>query len=67
MVISPDTPGSKKIKDVNAMRSFGQVLSQIFKPSSHRSFQQEWEFQRSQAMSPSHRDEIDAIFSRHEG
>ena len=49
------------------MRSFGQVLSQIFRPDSQRSFQQEWEFQRSQAMSPSHRDEIDAIFRRHEG
>jgi hypothetical protein len=49
------------------MQSFGRVLSQIFNPSPTRSFQQEWDFQRSQAMSPSHRDEIDAIFRRHEG
>ena len=58
---------TKQLRDVNVMRSFGQVLSQIFKPSSHRTFEQEWDFQRSQAMSPSHRDEIDAIFRRHEG
>jgi hypothetical protein len=49
------------------MQSFGKVLSQIFQPNPTRSFQREWEFQRSQAMSPSHRDEIDAIFRRHEG
>lgn len=49
------------------MQSFGKVLSQIFNPNSTRSFQQEWEYQRSLAMSPSHRDEIDAIFRRHEG
>jgi hypothetical protein len=49
------------------MQGLGKVLSQIFNHNSTRSFQQEWEYQRSQAMSPSHRDEIDAIFRRHEG
>lgn len=49
------------------MQSFGKVLSQIFQPNPNRSFEREWEFQRSQAMSPSHRDEIDAIFRRHQG
>lgn len=49
------------------MQSFGKVLSQIFKPNFNRSFQQEWDYQRSLAMSQSHRDEIDAIFRRHEG
>ena len=48
------------------MQRFGRVLNQIFNSHSDRSFQQEWSFQRSQAMSPSHRDEIDAIFRRHQ-
>lgn len=49
------------------MRKLGQVLSNIFGGNRSRSFQQEWDYQRSLAMSPSHRDEIDAIFSRHQG
>ncbi len=48
------------------MQSFGRVLSNIFGGSRSRNFQQEWDYQRSMAMSPSHRDEIDAIFRRHE-
>jgi len=30
-----------------------------------RSVREEWDFQRSRAMSPSHQAEIDAIFSRY--
>lgn len=49
------------------MQSFGRVLSQIFGANKVRTFNQEWDYQRSIAMSPSHRDEIDAIFRRHQG
>jgi hypothetical protein len=52
--------------DVMNMQSFGQVLSNIFSSNRARSFQQEWDYQRSLATTPSHRDEIDAIFRRHE-
>jgi hypothetical protein len=31
----------------------------------NRSIREEWDFQRSHAMSPSHQAEIDAIFSRY--
>jgi hypothetical protein len=53
--------------DVMDMQSFGRVLSNIFGGNRSRNFQQEWDYQRSMAMSPSHRDEIDAIFRRHQG
>ena len=49
------------------MQGLGQVLSNIFGGTRARNFQQEWDYQRSMAMSPSHRDEIDAIFRRHQG
>lgn len=49
------------------MQSLGRVLSNLFNTNRERSFQQEWDYLRSMATSPSHRDEIDAIFRRHEG
>ena len=49
------------------MQSFGRVLSNLFNASRERNFEQEWDYLRATAMSPSHRDEIDAIFRRHEG
>jgi hypothetical protein len=49
------------------MQSFGRVLSNIFSTNRPRNFHQEWDYQRTMAMSPSHRDEIDAIFRRHLG
>lgn len=58
---------SNKEVDVMTMQSFGRVLSNLFNTSRERSFQQEWDYLRATAMSPSHRDEIDAIFRRHEG
>ncbi len=35
------------------------------KPSKPASIRRTWDRERSRAMSPSHRDEIDAIFSRY--
>jgi hypothetical protein len=41
------------------------ILNRFRAKSRYRSLREEWDFQRSRAMSPSHRDEIDAIFSRY--
>jgi len=49
------------------MHNFGKVLRSFFSTKRASSFQQEWDYQRSMATTPSHRDEIDAIFRRHQG
>lgn len=44
------------------MRAF---LNRFLTSNRERSIRDEWDFQRSRAMSPSHQAEIDAIFSRY--
>lgn len=44
------------------MRSF---LNRLRSNARQRTIRAEWDFQRANAMSPSHRAEIDAMFSRH--
>jgi hypothetical protein len=41
------------------------LLDRLRASARNRSIREEWDFQRHHAMSPSHRDEIDAIFSRY--
>lgn len=48
--------------DPKGMRN---LLNRIRSNARTRSIREEWDFQRSHAMSPSHKAEIDAIFSRY--
>jgi hypothetical protein len=48
------------------MQKIKNLIKEMKRKQQNRSFQQEWDYQRENAMSPSHRSEIDAIFTRAE-
>jgi hypothetical protein len=46
------------------MQKIKEIIKKMKQKQENKSFYQEWDYQRENAMSASHRSEIDAIFAR---